>query len=399
MELKQLTDKLGLKVYPAVLEDYIKDVSNEYEKDGVFFLNREYISMVHKKCNCFNNSLEHLFAAAEDIVKNSDMAFYSLLVYRALENREKFMSHLGEITFPEGDGLGFDFLPFMILIPTILPLYEYLEKKNVEKNVIEATVQQYEACLYIYKERYDKLGLNKLYFDWLQSYVDFKYLNIGRLRFEMVPLGDSIRVYKNKNNDSIKILLEGGMFNRRGLRNGTPPIDVNEEYKTAYFLETDEFTEGYEIKNGRVSKLVKLPSDEWECVLKKGDAVLSVHIPPNESFTKEACVLSYEKAEKILDEHFPEFEFKAFRCNSWLLDPELKNILKPESNILKFQEEYNLFPMYTQGDSVLNFVFKLRFKTFEDMPEDTSLQRALKKKYMAGEYIYEYGGVFLRKNM
>ena len=28
-----------------------------------------------------------------------------------------------------------------------------------------------------------------------------------------------------------------------------------------------------------------------------------------------------------------------------------------------------------------------------DLPEDTSLQRALKAKYLAGERLYEYGGV------
>jgi len=43
---------------------------------------------------------------------------------------------------------------------------------------------------------------------------------------------------------------------------------------------------------------------------------------------------------------------------------------------------------------VLNFVFLLKYKTYADLAEDSSLQRALKKLYVNGKYLYEYGGIF-----
>ena len=77
------------------------------------------------------------------------------------------------------------------------------------------------------------------------------------------------------------------------------------------------------------------------------------------------------------------------------MSPELSEILKPESNLLAFQRPYLKFPVETEGKDVLNFVFKLKFKTYEDLPENTSLQRSLKKMYLSGQYLYEYGGIMI----
>ena len=58
------------------------------------------------------------------------------------------------------------------------------------------------------------------------------------------------------------------------------------------------------------------------------------------------------------------------------------------------QMMFTLFPGETLGEDVFNFVFKLQFTEFKDMPEDTSLQRQMKKHYLDGKYIYEFEGIF-----
>ena len=77
-----------------------------------------------------------------------------------------------------------------------------------------------------------------------------------------------------------------------------------------------------------------------------------------------------------------------------MMAPELKDILKPGSRILSFSDPYLRYPIPTQGEDVLNFVFLLKFKTYQDLPEDTSLRRALKQLYVNGKYLYVYGGIF-----
>ena len=75
------------------------------------------------------------------------------------------------------------------------------------------------------------------------------------------------------------------------------------------------------------------------------------------------------------------------------MSPELAEVVKPTSNLLAFQRSYMRYPVHTKGEDVLNFVFMLRYTTYADLPEDTSLQRALKARYLAGGRLYEYGGV------
>ena len=93
-------------------------------------------------------------------------------------------------------------------------------------------------------------------------------------------------------------------------------------------------------------------------MLDNTDAVLSVHIPANGKLDEEECEKSYKKAVEVFKKYFPEYNIKGFLCESWLLAPELKKLLKPESNILKFKEKYNCFPVGAACNDVFNFVFK-----------------------------------------
>ena len=126
------------------------------------------------------------------------------------------------------------------------------------------------------------------------------------------------------------------------------------------------------------------------------DSVINVHIPSAVSFSYENMEASYSRCARIVKECFPSFKPKAFACFSWLMDPQLRNMLKPESNILKFQSKYMRFPQITQGKAVHTFLFKKPVDKIEDWGEDTSLQRKVKQHYLNGNYIYEPGGVFFQ---
>ena len=79
-----------------------------------------------------------------------------------------------------------------------------------------------------------------------------------------------------------------------------------------------------------------------------------------------------------------------------MMSPELADHLKPSSRVLGFASHYLRFPIHTEGEDVLNFVFYLKFKDYTDLKEDTSLQRSLKRLYLSGGRLYEYGGIFAR---
>ncbi len=91
--------------------------------------------------------------------------------------------------------------------------------------------------------------------------------------------------------------------------------------------------------------------------LKKGDNVMEIHIPKDGPLTKEACIASIEQAKAFFAKYFPEFKYDYFTCHSWLLDETLAEILNENSNILKFQQLFEIVDC-DEADSLLGYIFK-----------------------------------------
>lgn len=127
----------------------------------------------------------------------------------------------------------------------------------------------------------------------------------------------------------------------------------------------------------------------------KGDNVIEVHIPSNgEPLTYDACVKSFSKAQKFFADYFPDFDYKCFTCDSWLLDSSLKNILESESNILKFQTMFKLIKE-VKSNAILNYVFEwgTNIKDVKNTICTSSLSKKVKKRVLEGGSFYEGFGI------
>lgn len=72
--------------------------------------------------------------------------------------------------------------------------------------------------------------------------------------------------------------------------------------------------------------------------------LLSVHIPEMEPMDPHACDESFARAAAFFPHHFPQRPASAYVCDSWLLDPQLKEYLPATSNIVRFQNRFTLVP-------------------------------------------------------
>lgn len=379
---------LGVGVIPAEFRAIYEEACAEFEREDVFFLKEDYLRAVQAKCDAFPRTLDRVLSEAAALREKPEEALYALFLCRAMEDRTLFMQHLPAFDFPKSS----PFLAFLCLVPSIVGTWKDLVARGVPDDVVAATVNQYEECLFVYKERFDDLGLNKRYFDHLQEYVDCSLLNVGRLRYGISRLR-GVYLLKNKLDGKRVLFLESAPMNDVGLYRDTPPL--REGGFDAFFREEKDFYEGTPVgENGRCrNEIVCLPKSEWEILLRPGDAVLDAHIPGHKPLTVELCAASYARARALFAKHYPEFDFRGFHCRSWTMSSELAEILKPNANLLLFQQPYLRYPVPTKGEDVFNFVFFLRFTSLADLPEDTSLQRALKARYLRGERLYEYGGV------
>jgi len=131
----------------------------------------------------------------------------------------------------------------------------------------------------------------------------------------------------------------------------------------------------------RLGRLVfeqaKFPLDYYTLngkILKKGDDILMVHIPANEKLELGLCHESYNLAGRFSEKHF-NFISKAFCCSSWLLNRGLENILQPQSNILKFQNEYEIINETVNNEEPLQWIFGKKYKSLDEYVLSTSLQK------------------------
>lgn len=119
--------------------------------------------------------------------------------------------------------------------------------------------------------------------------------------------------------------------------------------------------------------------EKWQ----DGD-VISVHIPSDASITRENCVDSYNWSKEFFREYYPDFAYNYYICDSWMLSPGLKDVLPAESRILSFQKDFTITEWDKENPSYLEWVYKNPNLTLEELPENTSLQRNIKKYLKEG---------------
>ena len=125
--------------------------------------------------------------------------------------------------------------------------------------------------------------------------------------------------------------------------------------------------------------------------LSDSEKVLNVHIPADGKLDYEECQKSFEEAKKFFGDNDT-----VFICDSWLLSPELCEILPETSNIIRFQKMYQITDVHYDFPQAEERVFGRIQTDKEKYPEGNSLQRGLKKYLLTGKKVGIGSGI-LRK--
>lgn len=122
---------------------------------------------------------------------------------------------------------------------------------------------------------------------------------------------------------------------------------------------------------------------------------IAVHIPSDADFSSESVEKSLKEAKVFFGKYEPEMEGCEYRCHSWLLDPQLKNMLPEGSNIRKFQERFEIYDPGEPGRDFLEWLFQCQDvpeTEYRNLSEKTSLQRKVKQHILTGGKIYNACG-------
>ncbi len=151
------------------------------------------------------------------------------------------------------------------------------------------------------------------------------------------------------------------------------------------------------------ARLFRLGELEYE-LLQEGDKrSIALHIPSDCHLEASLLNASVEKAKAFLADYFPAWKDAPITCESWLLSPALAGLLPPESRILRFQRAFDLTPgADDEREAVLQWVYHLappqqQGISLDALPEDTILQRNMKRFLLSGGVVTSASGPLARQ--
>lgn len=146
-------------------------------------------------------------------------------------------------------------------------------------------------------------------------------------------------------------------------------------------------------QDGSVTKeTISFRKSEWDMAAGSGTPVLGIHIPAGADLRTETV----KESIRLAKTYFGEETYRFLICESWLLDPHLKQMLSPESRILEFASLFWRTPIAQKErvPQILERVFGAEFKMehLEKQECTTRLQKALKEYLLSGGMVGSMGG-------
>ena len=96
---------------------------------------------------------------------------------------------------------------------------------------------------------------------------------------------------------------------------------------------------------------------------------------------------SIHRAKNVIKDYFKIDNFQ-YVCDSWLLSPEIHELVSKDSNIYRFYELFDVSKGYDCVQDILDFVYQITDCDFHNLREETSLQRVIKQYLLEGNQIH-----------
>lgn len=117
-----------------------------------------------------------------------------------------------------------------------------------------------------------------------------------------------------------------------------------------------------------------------------GDPALSIHAPAEAPLDVAECGASLRRAGEIFAGHFLPGAARVGTCTAWLLDPQLAEYLPAGSNIIRFQQRFQLVPGQRIDNESIAAALRGPSEAGHGRPErETALQRAVARHRDAGK--------------
>lgn len=115
------------------------------------------------------------------------------------------------------------------------------------------------------------------------------------------------------------------------------------------------------------------------------DSEIAVHIPSDANLQKESVMQSLKDFFEFRKFYFSQWANVKLTCDSWMMMPELKELLDENSNIVAFQNLFEIDTLNYDATWYMGWIFPGYENINESLPERTALQRRIKKHLLEGK--------------
>ena len=404
--INELMASLNSEKWPERWNDIYDSVMDDFEKNGCKLTNPDYYEEMGKKYGIENDMLDTYKRIAKEVAEDEPLSRFLALIAASMRDRAHIRSDIKSIRLPKSaDGSHVDkymMLPALSMYETLDHTYNLIKDCNFPEELFNYTMNYSVGVGMVkgYMRRNDgKLGT--INWSWFQRAVDAKLYRTSLLTLELDRgFTPSATVFQNAEGEVVTAA-HSEIFHRDGYVLGTPNYEDEKGSFEATLTETDDAWIAYLYgENGLVkNETVVLKKSEWKKIIEPGDPMVDVHIPAGKTLKPELVDASFQEIRDFYAKYFPEKEYKGFIISSWLLSPTVHELLGQKGNIVNFGNRFIKLTRKDKGTSIFSFVFVQRDVNnvdLESLPENTSLERALKKHYLEGKKVYDTYGYILR---
>lgn len=389
MELREIALSLGIQEYPAVLDEVYASLPGL----DIDICDTELIAHLDDTMNILDTNRDALLAAARAL--REDPARYLWGQTVAAYFPRATLAEVRAVPLPVAPGAG-DPLPLLILLSQLPSSIEEYRRRGLTEENLRRTLGTFRGCTEVIRRNTGVVGVDLRYYNWLCLYVKCTIFHHNGFEFEIRDFAPGCTVLKNEKTGQLLPMMDGVTLHKSGMLLGTAGCEDPEGSREAVFTETADSYHGIPAINGKAAgPAVTCPKSEWSIAVAPGDKVLSIHLPKGVDMSKEHLDAAWADALRLTSRYYPEANIRAGFCGSWLLDPTLEAIIGPDSKIVRFGARFARYPHLSAGREVFSFVFPPNSTDLTKLPENTRLERGLKKRYLEGGYVHAYLGVFL----
>ncbi len=298
---------------------------------------------------------------------------------------------------PEKDGFEEGGLFAMIYLVRYACLEKTLALRGIPASYKENALWHLKDLLRRNEICYGTCGFLGMYRDGMLQYLQPRSYTLGRLTFEISKFNAPYAVYKNGNTgEPVPMALPGFYYGEDGRR---ILASEKEQGFEPTLVETQDHITGYTFseKGLLIKEPVVLDTKVYTCVLKKGDPTVSVHIPAKGKLTGELVEDAFRQADAFFAAYYPEREYKAYYCSSWLLDTDLEQMLKPGANILQFQKYFRIVMSHINDFALYWNIFQTEKRvSIEELKPINSFQQNVLDWLKSGKQLYSGNGFILK---